>query len=272
MKRFAALAVSVVAVAGLVGCGGGGGDDVVGSPSGLSAEGYYAGGLRVTAFPAVVGNPAIPNTSTAFQMLVLESGEFWTFYGKPNGASLDIEGFAQGTGTSNGALFTAGGVRYFPAPPDLGTNAVASASYNASARSISGTITDASTTATFNSVALVAPAYNYASAASLASLTGAWTVRGPANDEYTLNVAAGGSFTATPTAVSGCSFSGTFVPRTTGKNVFNVSVTNGGNPCTLENLVSTGVAYLTPAGAQVQLTFATVSADRQLGAVVSGLR
>ncbi|PZO17287.1 MAG: hypothetical protein DCF26_10075 [Burkholderiales bacterium] len=272
MKRFAVLAVSLAAVAGLVGCGGGGGDDVVGSPSGPSAEGYYAGTLRVTAFPATAGNPALPNTSNAFQMLVLESGEFWTFYGTPSGASLQVEGFAQGTGTSNGALFTAGGVRYFPAPPALATNAVASASYNASARSISGTITDASTTATFNSVPLVAPAYSYTAAASLASVAGVWTVDGSGGEQYTLTVAGDGTFAAVPAPAPGCSFTGNFVPRASGKNVFNVSVTNGGAPCSAPALVSTGVAFVSPAGAGFQLTFATVGDNRNLGAVISGVR
>ncbi|MDO8888690.1 MAG: hypothetical protein Q7V16_08915 [Hydrogenophaga sp.] len=270
MKRRAALVVSLVAMANVVSCGGGG-DDVVGAPSGPSAEGYYAGSLVVTAFPATVGNPQLPNTSTAFQMLVLENGQFWTIYGTPNGAELDVEGFAQGTGTSNGSLFIAGGVRNFAnPPPSLATNAVASASYNASAKSISGTITDSTTTSTITS----APqsAYDYSAAAALTSLTGVWTVEGPANDEYTLNVLADGTFTSTPTSLPGCPFSGTFVPRNTGKNVFNLTVTNGAALCSSPNLVSTGVAYLVPAGAGTQLTLATVSADRQLGAVVSGAR
>ncbi len=272
MKRCAALAVSLVAMAGVVSCGGGG-DDVVGSPAGPSAEGYYAGTLAVTAFPATVGNPVLPGTSTDFEMLVLENGQFWTIYGTRNGMSLDVEGFAQGTGTSNGNFFIAGSVRNFANPPPaLATNAVASASYNAPAGSLSGTITDATTTSTLTSVALVAPAYSYNAVAALASLTGAWTVQGPAGDQYTLTVAGDGTFSALPTPGPGCSFSGNFVPRPSGKNVFNVSVTNGGVPCSQVGLVSGGVAFLAPAGAQTQLTIATVSADRVFGAVVSGVR
>lgn len=271
MKRCAALAGSLVAMVGVISCGGGG-DDVVGAPSGPSAEGYYAGSLVVTAFPAQPGNPTLPNTSTAFQMLVLENGQFWTIYGTPNGSSLDVEGFAQGTGTSNGRLFIAGSVVNF-ANPTVATNAVASISYNAPANSLSGTITDATTTSTLTSGPLVAPAYDYNAAAALSRLTpGPWTVRGPANDEYTLNVSANGTFASTPTNLPGCPFSGTFVPRATGKNVFNLTVTNGVGSCTAPNLVSTGVAYLVPAGAGTQLTLATLSADRQLGAVVTGVR
>lgn len=272
MKRCAALVVSLVALSGVVSCGGGG-DDVVGSPAGPSAEGYYAGTLRVTAFPATVGNPALPNTSTAFQMLVLENGQFWTIYGAPAGLALDVEGFAQGTGTSNGSFFIASSVRSFANPPPaLATDAVASASYNASAKSISGTITDATTTSTITSVAQGAPAYDYNAAASLSSLAGVWKVRGPSSDEYTLNVLNDGTFTSTPTMLPGCPFSGSFVPRTSGKNVFNLTVTNGVGLCLSPGLLSTGVAYVVPAGAGFQLTLATLSANRQLGAVVSGVR
>lgn len=273
MKRVAALAVSFVALAGVASCGGGG-DDVIGSPSGPSAEGYYAGTLRVTAFPATVGNPQLPNTSTAFQMLVLENGQFWTIYGTPNGSSLDVEGFAQGTGTSNGSLFIGNSVRSFANPPPaLATNAAISASYNASAKSFSGTITDATTTSTITSAALVAPAYDYSAAAALTSLTGApWTVRGPANDQYTLTVQNDGTFAAAPSPGPGCAFSGSFTPRDSGKNVFNVTITNGAAPCLDVGLISNGIAFVSPAGAQVQLTLATLSADRQKGAVVSGLR
>jgi hypothetical protein len=267
MKRYAALAVSLAAMAGVISCGGGGGDDVVAVPSGPSAEGYYAGSLAVTDS----GNAAVPGSSTAFQMLVLENGQFWTIYGTDNGVSLDVEGFAQGTGTSNGSLFIAAGVRNFANPPPaLATDATAFLRYNAGARSISGTITDAPTTSTITSVAQ--SAYDYNAAAALTSLTGNWTVRGPANDEYTLNVLGDGTFTSTPTTLPGCPFSGSFVPRSSGKNVFNLTVTNGVALCSSPNLVSTGVAYLVPAGAGTQLTLATLSPDRQLGAVVSGVR
>lgn len=273
MKRIAWMTLCLLAAVSLASCGGDGGDEVVGTPAGPSAEGYYAGSLAVTAFPAQPGNPTLPNTSTAFQMLVLENGQFWTIYGTPNGAALDVEGFAQGTGTSNGSLFIAGGVRNFANPPPApATSAVASTSYNASAKSISGTITDSATTSTITSVPQGASAYNHATAASLNTLFGLWTVQGPANDVYALNVAADGSFTATPSVLPGCPFSGSFVPRAGGKNVFNVTVTNGVALCTSPGLVSTGVALQVPAGAGSQLTFATLSADRQLGAVVSGVR
>jgi len=273
MKRYAALAVSWAAMAGLVSCGGGGGD-VVGTPSsGPTAEGYYAGDLVVTEFPAQPGNPVLPGSSTDFQMLVLENGQFWTFYGTPSGTALSVEGFAQGTGTSNGSLFLASGVKNFPKPPSVGGSAIASASYNATAKSLSGSITDSTTTSTLTSVAQGAQAYNYASAAALSSLTPGWTVRGLNGDELTLTVDGAGVITGTPVAPATCGFLGSVVPRSTGKNVFNVTITNEGSPdCTFGGLQSSGIAYVSPRfGGGTQLTLATVAANPNTPGATVGL-
>lgn len=278
MKRSAALVVSLVALAGLVGCGGG--DDTAGSLSGPSAEGFYAGHLVVTDNPPQPGNPVLPGSSTLFQMLVLENGQFWTFYGTRPVASSSwrVEGFAQGTGTSNGTFFLASGARNFPKPPSLGGNAIASASYNATARSISGSITDATTTSTFNSVAQLAPAYDYSAAAVLSRLNFDWTVADLAGHRYTLSVDGAGGFSGTPIAPATCGFSGSFVPRGTGKNVFNVVMTHGGNPCTHQNLASSGIAYLSPlAAGGTQLTLATLAPSptapgQTVGVALSGVR
>lgn len=97
-------------------------------------------------------------------------------------------------------------------------------------------------------------------------------MRGPANDQYTLTVQNDGTFVAAPSPGPGCAFSGSFTPRASGKNVFNATITNGAAPCLDAGLISNGIAFVSPAGAQVQLTLVTLSADRQKGAVVSGLR
>ncbi len=273
MKRVALWAVSLVALAGVVGCGGGGGgggNDVVGSPSGPSAEGYYAGSLSVT-------GAALPDNSTAFQLLVLENGQFWNIYGTPNGGALDVQGFVQGTGSSNGALFVAGNARYFSRA--AATTAAVLANYNPAAKSISGTINDSSRTVSFNSAALVAPAYSYATAAALADVQGTWFVEGVFDDQYDLVVASNGTFTGGPAAVptnvpnpATCSFTGFFQPRASGKNVFTVSVTNGTGGCAtgVQGLTTTGIAFVSPVTGRSQLTLATVDASR--GAVLSGVR
>jgi hypothetical protein len=270
MKRVALWTVSLVALAGLASCGGGGGDEVVGSPSAPSAEGYYAGTLSVT-------GAALPDNSTAFKLLVLENGQFWNIYGTPNGGALDVQGFVHGTGSSNGSLFVGGTSRYFSRAAAMNTALVAN--YNPSAKSISGTITDSSRTVSFNSAALVAPAYSYATAAALADVQGTWFVEGVFDDQYDLVVASNGTFTggpaASPTNVPNpatCSFTGFFQPQASGKNVFTVSVTNGSGGCAtgVQGLTTTGIAFVSPVTGGSQLTLATVDASR--GAVLSGVR
>ena len=273
MKRYAALTLSLVAMAGVISCGGGGGDGAVGAPPGPSAEGYYAGTLSVTGAP-------LPASSTNFQLLVLENGQFWTIYGTPTGGALDVQSFAQGTGTSNGSLFIANNVRYF-SNGSVRTSVV-SINYNAAAKTASGSsLDDANTTVSFISAPLGTPAYNYASAASLTALQGSWTVKGVSGDLYDLVVLPNGTFTGVPTVVvppsptnpANCSFTGSFLPRSSGKNVFDVSLTAGSAPCATPGLASSGVAYVSPvSGGRFQLTFATVSGDRNSGAVLSGVR
>jgi hypothetical protein len=268
MKRYAALAVSLAAMAGLVSCGGGG-DDVVGSPAGPSAEGYYAGTLSVSGAP-------LPENSTAFQLLVLDGGQFWTIYGAPSGGALDVQGFAQGTGSSNGSLFVATNVRYFSV--GAARTAALSANYNASAKSLSGTVVDdANSTTSLTSVPQGPTAYNYTTAATLTNVQGNWRVEGVFGDAYDLAVLPGGTFSGVPAAVlpgtATCPFTGSFAPHASGKNFFTVSTMNGGAGCPgVAGLVATGLAFVSPVTAGNQLTFATVDTTRTRGAVLSGVR
>jgi hypothetical protein len=266
MKRYAALAVSLAAMAGVVSCGGGGGDGVVGAPSGPSAEGYYAGTLSASGSP-------LPVNSTDFQLLVLENGQFWTFYGVPNAGALQVQAFTQGTGSSNGSLFIASNVRYFSS--GVVRTAVVSINYNAAAKTASGSsLDDANSTVSFTSAPLGVPAYNYGSAPSLTTLQGNWTVDGLAGDRYTLAVnGSTGAFVGTPIAPATCAFTGRFTPRASGKNVFDVELTNGTTLCANAGLVSFGIGFVSPlTGGRAQLTFATVDSNRNSGAVLSGVR
>lgn len=269
MKRYAAVAVSLVALVGMASCGGGG-DDVIGSPSGPSAEGYYAGSMSVS------GN-ALPENSTAFQLLVLESGEVWAIYGTPSGGALDVQGFLQGAGNSNGSLFFGSNLRYFSSGP-VRTAAI-TANYNAPGKSASGTVVDdAGSTVSFSSTVQAPTAYNYSTAASLNDVSGNWVVEGVFGDLYDLVVQPNGSFSAVPAVnppnPATCPFSGSFVPRSSGKNVFTVSITNGTLGCDpgVQGLVTTGVAFVSPVMAGSQLTLAAVDASRNRGAVLSGVR
>ncbi|MDP3108544.1 hypothetical protein [Hydrogenophaga sp.] len=272
MKRRAALVVSLAAIAGVVSCGGGG-DDVVGAPSGPSAEGYYAGNLSVSGTP-------LPDNSTTFQFLVLGGGQFWTIYGTPSGGALDVQGFLQGTGNSNGSLFLATDVRYFSRA--AARTAAITANYNAAGKSISGTVfDDANSTVSFAGVPQAPSDYNYATAAALVDVAGNWMVEGVFGDQYDLVVAKNGAFTGGPAVAptnvpnpATCTFTGFFQPQASGKNVFTVSVTNGVGGCAtgVQGLTTNGIAFVSPVTGGSQLTFATVDPGRTRGAVLSGVR
>ena len=82
--------------------------------------------------------------------------------------------------------------------------------------------------------------------AVLSSVTGSFTGQGVSGNSAVqsipLSIAADGTVTALGT--QGCSAAGSLVPRPSGKNIFNVSVTFTGTNCALGNgTVTTGVGY-----------------------------
>lgn len=268
MKKALLTTVSVLSAALLAGCGGGGGDEAVVVTPATTAEGVYGGTFT---------KPA--STSDGFRMLVLDGGQFWMLYGEEDPAGFIVEGLIQGNGTSS----TVAGVSTFTSPStsarDFGdtpiANAVLSSNYTVSggSKSISGTVTT-SGTINFSSAAFTGSGtYNYNDAALLTTVAGNWTVTGLAAETYTLAVnGTDGTFTATP-AVAGCSFTGTLTPRSSGKNVFNVSLTTGGAPCVVQNELSTGVALAYSLGGGVtQLVLGVVNAGRTGSAVVFGTK
>src|SRR6186713_3412293 len=93
VKSIGGKLLGLVAVAALAACGGGG-DDVPAAAAPATAEGVYGGTLT-------------GSSSNAFELVVLENGEFWTLYGTSTPAAFYVEGFIQGNGTSsNGAAFS----------------------------------------------------------------------------------------------------------------------------------------------------------------------
>jgi hypothetical protein len=227
-----------------------------------------------------VSGAALPENSTAFQFLVLDGGQFWAIYGAPSGGALDVQGFAQGTGNSNGSLFIATNVRYFSVGATR--TAALSANYNASAKSLSGTVVDdANSTTSLTSIPQAPTAYNYSKPAALVDVNGNWMVEGVFGDQYDLVVATDGTFTGGPAAAptnvpnpATCTFTGFFQPQASGKNVFTVSVTNGAGGCAtgVQGLTTTGIAFVSPVASGSQLTFAALDAGRTRGAVLSGVR
>jgi hypothetical protein len=235
----------------LAGCGGGGSSTA--TPV-VKAEGVYAGTLT-------------GSNSRAFRVIVLENDEYWGLYGVDSGSTFLISGFIQGQGASTGTAFTSSNAK------DFGFNPAASGTitgtYSAGVN-FAGSATFPAGTATFTGAPIAAASLVYATPATIATVAGNWSLTTLTGAPVSLNVAASGTFTG---STQGCNFSGTLTPRTSGKNVFNSSVTFGPAPCLLAGQTGTGIgiSYLTTAGTR-QLVLAGTDAGRVVGTVLFGTR
>lgn len=249
---FAAIAIVVA----LAGCGGGGGGDSGSAGgAGLRAEGVYGGALT-------------GSTSSAFQMLVLENGEYWALYGTRTPSTFFVAGFVQGSGTSNNGNFTSSNARDFGFAPAVAGSV--SATYTATP-TITGTVSTAQGNVGFSGGAIAGSLYDYDTPASLSTVVGSWTLTQLNGEGMAMTIASNGSFSAVSTL--GCSFSGTVVPRASGKNVFNVSLTFGAAPCALPGTGASGIAVAYPiSGGQTQLLVAVTEGSRTYGAAAYGTR
>ena len=252
-------AMSFLACSVLAGCGGGSSSSsAVVSPPVItaSAEGVYAGTLT-------------GSKSTAFEMLVLENGDFWSMYGTSTASVFSVAGFVQGSGISDNGKFTSANTKDFGFAPALA--GTANATYDPTAKTIAGTVTATAGTVTFSGAPIPGSLYNYSTPASLTTVAGSWSTTGLSGEGVSLNIAANGAFTAN--SAFGCQFSGTVTPRPSGKNVFNVALTFGAAPCALPGQTGTGIAlaYLLSSG-KTQLLVTVTDSARTYGSAVFGTR
>lgn len=255
----AAITFSVLTACG---GGGGGGDSSTPTPTPTpiptiaAAEGVFVG--------TIAGS-----TNNAFNLLVLENGDFWTLYGRQLPTAFRVAGIVQGAGTSSNGSFTSSNAKDFGLVPAI--NTTVSATYNPTAQTISGTLSSTVGNVTFTGGPLTNSTYNYATPATLSSITGAWTTTSTSGENVAINVAASGAFTAIGS--SGCGFSGTVTPRASGKNVFNTSMTFGPAPCGLPGQTASGIAIVYPLTTGItQVIFAQVDATRSFGSAAFGVR
>jgi hypothetical protein len=244
-------------------CGGGGGGGNTGggalpqpTPASSTAEGVYGGTLT-------------GSVGSNFEAVVLENGDFWALYGKDNGSIFSVYGFVQAMGgTSSNGSFTAANVKDFGfAPPLTGT---LTSTYNSTAKTISGTVSYTSGTIQFSGGPIPGSLYNYSTAATLNTISGNWATVSTTGGNVTVSIAASGAVT---TLESGCSGSGTIIPRPSGQNVFNVSLTFGAAPCALPSQTVTGIAIAYPLSTgQTQLIAAIENSTRTTGIAVFGIR
>jgi hypothetical protein len=249
--------LALLVVPALLSACGGSDDDPFGPPptSANSPEGLYGGTLT---------GAVMPN----FEMLVLENGEFWSLYGQNTGGVFQVYGLVQGTGTSREGQFTSQNATVFYPPPVVpGT---LTATFDASAKTITGTVNSNNTEIQFSGGPIAGSTYDYNTPASLSTLTGHWDAMSIDSAAVSVDIDSGGAIT---TLSNGCTASGTLTARPSGKNVFNVSLTFGPGPCVLPGQTVSGIALVSPlSSGQTQFIAAVIDDARTVGTAVFGVR
>ena len=260
-KRFM-VAASALAVLGLIGCGGGGGGAASSSTPG-EAQGVYSGSFSSSTFP-----------TGKFSTLVLDNDELWTIYGQEgvNGELL-VYGLIQGQGVSSGGTFTAGSLKDFFYD---GTSATGSltARYQAGS-TFNGAVSANGQSVSFSGVVPTVGStnYSYNTPAVLSSIAGSWSATNMYGGISSFTISSTGTFAGTNQ--NGCGFSGAVTPRSTGKNVFDVTSTNNTSTAcgVASGLVFRGIAVSSLLGnGQRQLIVALVSSDRTYGSAIFATR
>lgn len=265
MKLIEASVWRIGALAGLgllAGCGGGGGggngDGDAGTPASaaFSAEGVYGGALN-------------GSTTLALQMLVLDNGELWALYGQQASGRLLVSGFFQGGTSASTSGIRATDLRDFGSAPPTVLNL--SASTGTAAGTLAGTLATSQGSASFSVAPDPSSLYRYEARALPGTVQGSWTLTTLQGELQSVTVAANGNVTASGS--SGCNFSGTVLPRASGRNVFDVVLRFGPAPCLLANQAATGIALAYPLdGGSTQLVVAVHDAARSVGTAAFGTR
>lgn len=201
-------------------------------------------------------------------VLVLEDDTVWAYYSVGN----LIYGFVHGAGASANNAFSVSSIRDYYFPTVTTYSGSASGSY-VPRDSVQGTLQYAGQTPmTFSATAAAVVGYDYDQAATPSALAGTWSgTVGPTGETASITIDASGALNAVIS--SGCSFTGLAAPRTSGKNVYDVTVTFGPNPCLLANATVAGIGIVTrPTSNVTQLLAAVVNPGRSVGLAFVGTR
>lgn len=215
----------------------------------IGAQGMYAG--KMTA------------SGMRLQSLVLENGDYWSFYGGDVSGPFAPTGFVQGNGSSADGVFSSANAKDFGGgtgvPVTVGANYVPLASFN-------GTITVSTGPLAFTGTSIADTTYRYAAPANLAEIAGSQRIDGSLG-YHIMQVATDGSFSGTSGV---CNYSGKLTPRASGRNVFDATWSFG-SACALANQSTTGIAFAYPAteDAPRTLIIATTNASRTSGALAT---
>jgi hypothetical protein len=213
--------LTLVAIAALTACGGGGSSTPSAPAATGSAEGFYSG---------------TTSNGWGVDIAILESGDTWGIYYTPTAIYGALSGSTTWTATT---LSGSGSDFYFP------NRSLTPGTY-------SGTYTPKQSIRVTTSGGVTATA-TYASLydapASLGAVAGTYSGQGitrtSAVTTQSITISTAGAISG---GIVGCSLSGTATPRASGKGVFNVTVTLTGNLCAAGNgSTMQGVAVYDPA-------------------------
>jgi len=256
----AATALTLTLPLWLSACGGGGSGEPAAAltPPSENVQGIYTG---------TSNNPEAPD----FDLLVLEDGSLWAIYGTRFSNALSVTGFVQGDASFKDGQLSSSNIRdhgFVPAEPARLTGTYT----DAVAPSVSGQLRYSNSTVSFSARANTAAAQAYDTPASIADISGTWTLDLTDGERASINISAVGAIGGS--ATSGCRFSGQATPRPNGKNVFNVSIVfNNDSRCALPGQTGTGVAIsYTLADSRRQLIVLLENGTRDKGVGAFGVR
>jgi hypothetical protein len=217
-----ALMLSLTCVISAIGCGGSSSpskDPGSGNTLGL-AQGAWSGTTAA---------------GVSYETIILPNDKYYSIYGTMTGSSFLVSGMMTGQGGSRDTSYAA-------SLTDFSSNgtvlpASLSASYVAGA-SMNGTISESDYQIVFSGRPLPSSTFPYDTPATVASIQGVWTGNLLDGSAATANIKSDGTFTGSD---AGCTFSGSAVPDTSGKNFFNVTMTFGASPCVLANQTVSGI-------------------------------
>lgn len=219
-------------------------------------EGLYAGALQ-------------GGLSPAFQLLVLENGDSWSLFGTQTGAVFYVAGFAQGTIAFNSGQLSSASIKDFGFTPAL--EGSLTGSYDSTSKTLSARLMLPGRTIVASGGASLGSLYDYNQVPALSAVSGSWSVTTGQGEGASLAISPSGAIAANSS--TGCRFSGLLAPRSSGKNVFNLSATFGPAPCALPGLMVSGIAVsYTLSNGQRQIVLAAMDASRQFGISAFGVR
>ena len=219
---------------------------VGGASSTQSAEGLWSG-----------------TTSTGYELnsLILENNEFWNIVGKTINNVFYVVAFDRGAASVNANSYSSFFKEYTATSSALGYS-TGTVTTNTK---ISGTVTTINGGTTQNTTISMTPPsaslYDYNKSADINDVIGSWNGSFLSGYSGIVQVLSNGQVTG---ITNGCNFSGSFSPRSSGKNAFDFTLVNG-TGCITPGFKSSGIAisYTASSGKRQLIAASTNDANTQ---------